>query len=282
VTRHRPAPFRTHLEHGLVYLFLIAFSVFTLFPVAWTVVTSVKPEANAIAFPPTWLPRPATLANYVEVIEKTQFPRFIGNTLRVALATVGIVATVSLIAAYGFSRFAFRGKTTLFLGLMACVMIAGATKVIPLYLLLLKVGLLNSLLGLVVTYSAELVPMGIWLLKAYLDSIPRELDDAALIDGCSHGGVLWRVIVPLALPGLIATSLLAFLRAAGEFIYATTFLSDPASKTAPVGIYMFITEVGVQWGRLSAAAMLFAVPLIVFFLILQRYFRSGLIVGSVR
>ncbi len=273
---------RAWLERAVVYLFLVAFSVFTLFPVAWTLVTSLKPEQKAVAFPPTWLPRPATIANYAEVIEKTPFPRFIGNTLRVALATVGIVATVSLVAAYGFSRFAFRGKTALFVGLMACVMIAGATKVIPLYLLLLKVGLLNSLFGLVVTYSAELVPTGVWLLKAYLDSIPTELDDAALIDGCSHGGVLWRVIVPLALPGLIATSLLAFLRAAGEFIYATTFLSDPWSKTAPVGIYMFITEVGVQWGRLSAAAMLFAVPLIVVFLILQRYFRSGLVVGSVR
>lgn len=277
-----PAGARFWLQRGATYAFLSAFAVFALFPVLWTLTTSLKPERNAVAFPPTWLPQPLTWQNYADVLFTTLFPRYIGNTVLVALGTVVVVGCVSLIAAYGFSRFVFPGKTVLFIGLMACVMISGATKVIPLYLLLLKLGLLNSLAGLVLTYSAELVPMGVWLMKSYLDSIPRELDDAALIDGCSRGSVLSRVILPLSLPGLIATVLLTLLRAAGEFIYAATFLSDPAGKTAPVGIYMFITEIGVQWGRLAGAAMLFSAPLILFFLVLQRYFRSGLVVGSLR
>ena len=270
------------IERLAMYLFLTVFAVFTLFPVAWTLVTSLKPESSAVAFPPTWLPHPVTYENYLNVLSKTVFPRYILNTVVVALASALVVACLGLTAAYAFSRFRFPGRTSLYVGLMACVMISGATKLIPLYLLLLKIGLLNSLFGLVIVYSAELVPMGIWLLKSYVDSIPTELDDAALIDGSSRLGILYRVILPLALPGLIAVSLLTFLRAAGEFIFAATFITNTQSKTAPVGIYMFITEIGVQWGRLAAAAILLAVPMIFFFLILQRYFRSGLVVGSLR
>ena len=278
----RRASARGWLTRSAIYAFLTVCAASALFPVAWTFVTSLKPETNAVAFPPTWLPRPVTYENYAEVLFTTLFPRYIFNTVAVALGTVLVVASISLVAAYGFSRFVFHGKTFLYIGLMACVMISGATKVIPLYFLLLKAGLLNTLSGLVLTYSAELVPMGVWLMKSYVDSIPFELDDAALIDGCSRGGALYRVILPLSLPGLIATSLLSFLRAAGEFIYAATFISDSQKKTATVGIYMFITEIGVQWGRLSAAAVLLAVPMILFFLMLQRHFRSGLVVGSFR
>lgn len=266
----------------VIYTVLLLASFFSIFPIGWTVITSFKLETDAVAFPPTWLPNPLVLENYRAVLFGGPYPRYILNTLLVAATTVVLVAGVSLLGAYGFSRFMFRGKAILYLALMASVMISGATKVIPLYLLLLKIGLLDSLTGLVVVYSAELVPMGVWLLRAYLDSIPGDLDDAAMIDGCSRISVLGRIILPLSWPGLIATGLLTFLRASGEFVFAATFISAPDKKTAPVGIYMFITEIGIEWGRLAAAAMLFSVPLIFFFLILQKYFRSGLMVGSLR
>lgn len=265
-----------------VYLFLTIFSVYSLFPVFWALVTSFKRPEDAVSYPPQWIPDPFTFQNYVEVLTRTQILQQILNTLIVAgVAALTVVVTSSL-AGYGFSRFNFRGKNFLLLGLLACVMISGATTVIPLYLILYKLGLLNNLFGLAMVYAVEFIPICVWLMKSYIDTIPVELDEAALVDGCSRFRAFISVVFPITIPGVVCVALITFVRSAQEFIYAATFLTETNVKTSPVGLYSFFTELGVEWGQLTAASLITVLPIVLIFLILQKWFVSGLTVGAVK
>ncbi len=269
-------------KHVPVYVFLTLFALYALFPVAWTFITSIKPEEQAVAYPPQLLPDTVTLENYAHVITQTQVPRYMWNSLVVAAGTVGVVVVVSMLAGYGFSRFRFPGHSLLLLLLLICVMVSGATKVIPLYLMLLRIGQLNTHFGLILTYSAELIPISVWLMKSYLDAIPRDLDEAGLTDGAGRLRVFFGLVLPVSLPGLMAVILFVFVKASQEFIYASTFISEPNLKTAPAGLYLFLTEIGVQWSNLAAASLLVVLPVILIFLLLQRWFVSGLTAGAVK
>jgi ABC-type glycerol-3-phosphate transport system permease component len=265
-----------------VHLLLAAFAGYSLFPLLWTLVTSLKRPVDTVAYPPRWIPSPLTFQNYVDVLTRTAVPRQILNTLVAATLAAVIVVVASSLAGYGFSRFEFRGKDVLLLGLLGCVMVSGATKVVPLYLMLHTAGLLNSLSGLGLVYSVEFLPISVWLMKSYVDTIPVELDEAASVDGCSRLRTFFRIVFPLSLPGVVAVALITFVRSAQEFIYAATFLTELGVKTSPVGLYMFFTELGVEWGQLTAASLVIVLPIVVVFLILQRWFVSGLTMGAVR
>ncbi len=274
----RPNRFR----HVPVYLFLTLFALYSLFPVVWTFITSIKPEQQAVAYPPRFLPETVTLDNYVHVITQTPVPRYMWNSLVVAAGTVAVVVVTSMLAGYAFSRFRFPGHGVLLLMLLICVMVSGATKVIPLYLVLLRFGQLNTHFGLILTYSAELIPISVWLMKSYLDAIPRELDEAGLTDGAGRIRVFLELVLPVSLPGLMAVILFVFVKASQEFIYASTFISEPSLKTAPAGLYLFLTEIGVQWSNLAAAGLLVVLPVVLIFLLLQRWFIGGLTAGAVK
>jgi multiple sugar transport system permease protein len=265
-----------------VHLFLAVFAAYSLFPLLWALVTSLKRPADAVAYPPRWIPDPLTFQNYVEVLTRTAVPWQILNTMIAASLATAIVVVASSLAGYGFSRFTFPGKDFLLVSLLGCVMVSGATKVVPLYLMLHKLGLLNSLVGLGLVYSVEFLPISVWLMKSYVDTIPIELDEAASVDGCSRLRAFGRIVLPLSLPGLVAVALITFVRSAQEFIYAATFLTRTGVKTSPVGLYMFFTELGVEWGQLTAAALVVVLPIVVVFLVLQKWFVSGLTVGAVR
>lgn len=276
------APARSRRSRAVVHLLLAVFAAYSLFPLLWTLVTSLKRPTDAVAYPPRWIPDPVTLQNYVDVLTRTALPWQILNTMIAAsLAALVVVATSSL-AGYGFSRFDFRGKDVLLISLLGCVMVSGATKVVPLYLMLHKAGLLNSLSGLGLVYSVEFLPISVWLMKSYVDTIPVELDEAASVDGCSRLRTFFRIVLPLSLPGVIAVALITFVRSAQEFIYAATFLTETGVKTSPVGLYMFFTELGVEWGHLTAASLVVVLPIVLVFLLLQKWFVSGLTMGAVR
>jgi len=269
-------------SRGLVYLLLAVFTAYSLFPLLWALVTSLKRPEDAVRYPPQWLPNPLTLQNYVDVLTRTPVPYQILNTaLTAGLAALTVVGTSSL-AGYGFSRFSFRGKDLLMISLLGCVMVSGATKVLPLYLMLHKIGLLNSLFGLGIVYAVEFLPISVWLMKSYLDTIPIELDEAASVDGSSRLRTFVSVVLPLSMPGVVAVALITFVRSAQEFIYAATFLTETGVKTSPVGLYMFFTELGVEWGHLTAASLVVVFPIVLVFLVLQKWFVSGLTMGAVR
>lgn len=265
-----------------VHLLLAVFAAYSLFPLLWALVTSLKRPQDTVAYPPRWIPDPLTFQNYVEVLTRTAVPWQILNTMLAASLAAAIVVAASTLAGYGFSRFDFRGKDFLLLSLLGCVMVSGATKVVPLYLMLHKVGLLNSLSGLGLVYSVEFLPISVWLMKSYVDTIPVELDEAASVDGCSRLRTFARIVFPLSLPGVTAVALITFVRSAQEFIYAATFLTETGVKTSPVGIYMFFTELGVEWGQLTAASLVIVLPIVLVFLLLQKWFVSGLTMGAVK
>jgi multiple sugar transport system permease protein len=273
----RPARSRT-----LVHLLLATFATYSLFPLLWALVTSLKRPEDAVRYPPQWLPSPLTFQNYGDVLTRTPVPAQILNTMLAATLAAVIVVVASSLAGYGFSRFRFPGKDVLLISLLGCVMVSGATKVVPLYLMLHKMALLNSLVGLGVVYAVEFLPISVWLMKSYLDTIPMELDEAASVDGSSRLRTFVSVVFPLSLPGVVAVALITFVRSAQEFIYAATFLTETGVKTSPVGLYMFFTELGVEWGHLTAAALVVVLPIVLVFLILQRWFVSGLTMGAVR
>jgi ABC-type glycerol-3-phosphate transport system permease component len=273
----RPARSRT-----AVHLLLATFAAYSLFPLLWALVTSLKRPEDAVRYPPQWLPSPLTVQNYVDVLTRTPVPAQILNTMIAATLAAVIVVVASSLAGYGFSRFRFPGKDLLLIGLLGCVMVSGATKVVPLYLMLHKMALLNSLVGLGVVYAVEFLPISVWLMKSYLDTIPMELDEAASVDGSSRLRTFVSVVFPLSLPGVVAVALITFVRSAQEFIYAATFLTETGVKTSPVGLYMFFTELGVEWGHLTAAALVVVLPIVLVFLILQKWFVSGLTMGAVR
>lgn len=269
-------------KYIIVYGFLSIAAFFALFPIIWTLSTSLKPPQEAVAYPPRIIPSAITLENYSHVLTRTQVPRYIFNTFIVSVGTVFLVITASSLAGYAFSRFRFRGQNLLLLSLLVCVMVSGATKVIPLYLMLLQLGLLNTHLGLILTYATELIPISVWMMKSYFDSIPFELDEASMMDGAGRLRIFFNVILPVSVPVIIAVVLFTFVKASQEFIYASTFISEPDLKTAPVGLYQFLTEIGVQWSYLAAASLLVIGPIIVVFLLLQRWFVSGLTAGAVK
>jgi ABC-type glycerol-3-phosphate transport system permease component len=267
---------------AVVHGFLVVFAAYSLFPLLWALVTSLKRPEDTVAYPPTWLPDPFTFQNYVDVLTRTAVPWQVLNTIIAAGLAALIVVTTSSLAGYGFSRFEFRGKQFLLVSLLGCVMVSGATKVVPLYLMLHKVALLNSLAGLGLVYAVEFLPISVWLMKSYVDTIPVELDEAAAVDGSTRVRTFLRIVFPLSLPGVVAVALITFVRSAQEFIYAATFLTEPGVKTAPVGLYMFFTELGVEWGHLTAASLVVVLPIVLVFLLLQKWFVSGLTVGAVR
>ncbi len=273
----RPARSRT-----VVHLLLATFAAYSMFPLLWALVTSLKRPEDAVRYPPQWLPSPLTVQNYVDVLTRTPVPAQIVNTMLAATLAAVIVVVASSLAGYGFSRFRFPGKHVLLISLLGCVMVSGATKVVPLYLMLHKMALLNSLVGLGVVYAVEFLPISVWLMKSYLDTIPMELDEAASVDGSSRLRTFVSVVFPLSLPGVVAVALITFVRSAQEFIYAATFLTETGVKTSPVGLYMFFTELGVEWGHLTAAALVVVLPIVLVFLILQKWFVSGLTMGAVR
>lgn len=273
---------RTTGSRTAVYTLLGLFAAYSLFPVVWAALTSLKRPADTVTYPPRWLPNPVTLQNYVDVLTGTQVPLQILNTLIAAGVAAFVVIAASSLAGYGFSRFEFRGKRALLLSLLACVMVSGATKVVPLYLMLHKAGLLNSLLAVGIVYAVEFIPISVWLTKSFMDTVPMELDEAALVDGCSRIRTFISVVCPVSVPAIIAVGLITFVRSAQEFIYAATFLTQTRVKTAPVGLYMFFTELGVEWGHLTAASLIIVFPIVLVFLILQRWFVSGLTVGAVK
>jgi multiple sugar transport system permease protein len=256
-----------------------------LFPLVWAVLTSLKPAAEASASPPTWLPSTLSVENYRKLAGfGAGIGRYLLNSIAVSAMTVAGTALLSTLAGYGFSRFRFRGKNLVFVGILATLMIPFQTIVVPLFVVLREVGLNNSLVGLALVYMTFQLPFGIFMMRNTFDNIPRELEEAALVDGCGVGGALWRVMLPLVVPGLVTVILFAFLAAWNEFFAALILLSDVEQFTLP--IMLLSAQVGnfgtVDWGALQAGVTITTLPVVVLFLILQRYYINGLVSGAVK
>lgn len=263
---------------GLPVLLLL---LFALAPYAWMVVTSLKPAAEIAARPPSLWPATPTLEQYGRLFARTTFLDNLRHSLIVAIGAVLVGLSTAVPAAYAFSRFRFRGRRLLLVQLLLVNMLPIVLLIIPLFVLMRRLGLLDTHLGVILGHATFAIPFSTWLLTSYLASIPRELDEAAAIDGASRLETLRLVVLPLLAPGIATTAIYVFLTSWNEYLFAM-MLSGERVRTVTVALQLFIGEFTVDWGLLTAGGTVVALPVTLLFLLVQRRLVSGLTAGAVK
>jgi ABC-type glycerol-3-phosphate transport system permease component len=278
---------------ALLNLAGILVALVTLFPVFWMISTAFKPPTEIYSLTPHPIPLHPTLANFRKVLDGTNvtynnnvpipYWNFLKNSLFITIVAVAASSLLALLAAIGLARFRFRFRTTYLIMLVIVQMLPQQALVIALFINFRSLNLLDSLTGLILVYTAFAVPVTIWMLRNFVAAVPRDLEEAAAIDGAGAWTVFWRILLPLVSPGLVSTSVFAFIFAYNEFVFALTFLgSDTPKFTLPLYVQYFQSRTGADWGAIMAASTLFTIPVLAFFLIIQRRLASGLVAGAVK
>nr|WP_241266270.1 carbohydrate ABC transporter permease [Streptomyces boncukensis] len=252
------------------------------FPLYWMLLTAFRPASLIHRTPPSFWPEQLTLDNFRRAMETPTFWSNVRASCVVGAGTVTISLFIGVLAAFALARFSFAGRKALILTVLCVQMVPLAGLVIPIYLLLSDVGLTDSLTGVILTYLVFTLPFTVWLLRGFLVAIPAELEEAAMVDGCTRLGAFRRVTLPLLAPGLAATSIYALVQAWNEYVLAYVLLSSNDKQTLSIWLVSFQTSFGTDYGGLMAGATLTALPVVVFFLIVQRRIASGLVTGSVK
>lgn len=261
------------------YALLAVMLLFALLPFVWMLITAIKPAAEAYTTPIIWWPSTPTMENFVAVLTKTDFPRVILNTVIVAVSAALVSTTVAVLAAYGLSRLAGKRAQLLMISLLFAQMIPTVLLVIPYFLIFRNLGLIDTLLALVITNVSFTAPIATWLLLRFIGKVPKELDAAAMIDGCTRLGALRRVVLPAARSGVAAVFFYTFLVAWHEYLFALSLTSSPQNQVATLSIASLVGQYSVSWGQLMALGILVALPLIVLFLLVERSLIEGLAGG---
>ncbi|MEV0239153.1 carbohydrate ABC transporter permease [Streptomyces sp. NPDC050674] len=251
------------------------------FPLYWMLNTAFKPAKDAIDPDPSLLPTGLTLDNFSRALNISDFWGPVGRSLMVSLAVVVIGMAVGLLAALAISRFAFRGRKIVIVGILAVQMVPLVAMIIPVFLLLNDLGQYDRLTGLIITYLTFVLPFTVWTLRGFIVNIPKELEEAAMVDGCSRTGAFLRVVFPLLAPGMVATSVYGFIQAWNEYLYALMLLSQK-NQTATVWLGNFTTKHGTEYAPMMAGATMMAVPIVALFLLVQRKMAAGLTAGAVK
>jgi multiple sugar transport system permease protein len=268
-------------------VWLIVLLAFAVIPMLWMLSTSLKGQFAALQQPPEWVPSHPTLEQYQTLLSPAGtigpvFLRYFLNSMIVSTATTLLGVLIAIPAAYAFSRFQFPGRDLLFFAVLIRNMFPVVVFLIPLFILMRALHLVNTHWSLILTYMTFGLPLSIWLLKGFYDNIPEELERAARIDGASRFKAFWLIIVPLSTPGIVATAIYAFIGAWNEYVYALTFLNSENLLTLPVGLQHFFTEFATNWPGLMAAAFIMSVPVVVMFMVLQKQFVRALTEGAIK
>jgi multiple sugar transport system permease protein len=269
-------------QTAFAYAVLVTLAVLVLFPFYWMTITSFKSEDQMRSLVSMFWPRPLVGENYGQLLSKTDFVAWYGNSATVAIASTLLATAVGTIGAYALARLRFLGRGFLASATLITYLVPPSILFIPLYAQMRNLGLANSLAGLIAAYPSFTVPFVTWLLMGYFESIPEELEEAAMIDGATRFGAFSRIVLPLAAPGVLAAALYAFTQAWNEFLYALVFITDGRLRTLPVGLASFITGDVYGWGYLMAGAVLTTLPVIAAYIYLQKYMVEGLTAGGVK
>ena len=272
---HRPIQLLAHAV-------LLATTVFVLFPYAWMLVTSIKPVADVIAWPVRWLPRVVTLENYAAILGDARFLRSLFNSAVVSIAVTTISLVLSVPAAYGLTRLVRGGGRPMLIGILASQFFPPMVFFVPFYIMLQWVGLLNTLTGLTFAYLSVTLPICTWMVATTLRDIPVEIEEAARIDGCSDARVIWSIVLPIAMPGIVTAGVFAFVLSWQEYIFALLYTTSERAQTAPVLMYYLLGQHQIDYARLMAAAVLLSIPIAVPFAFIQRFYRSGMTEGGIK
>ncbi len=277
----------SYLKMVLTNLVLILLCIVTLYPVLWVLKMALTPS-QAFSLSPNPLPDQISFQNFADLLGATDmqgnwlFGHQLFNSVVVSTATTILGVFLATTAAYAFSRFEFPGKRVGMIAFLVTQMFPGVVMAIPLYILLDKLSLLNSMLGLTLVYSSTAIPFCVWMMKGYFDTIPKDLEEAAFIDGASRWKIFTQITLPLARPAIVVTALFSFMTAWNEFILAATFLAEETSFTLPVALQSYVGDYSTDWGRFAAGAILVSIPVMALFFMLQKHLVGGLTAGGVK
>lgn len=265
-----------------VYILYLAVILIFLIPIYWVVITSFKQPDDMFAYPPEWIVTNGTLDHYKQVLFQTLMPLAFRNSLIISVTTVIIAGFLSVLAAYGFSRYRFKANQPLMVLLLVTKMLPASVLIVPLYVMMNNMRMLDTFQGIIAVYVSINIPFSVWIMKSFYDSIPKELDEAALIDGCSTFKTFTKILLPLTRPGIVATSVITFFTCWNEFTIALTLTSSSKVQPMSIALYTFMTEQGVQWGPITCAASIAIFIPAVLFIIFQKSFISGMTSGAVK
>ncbi len=265
-----------------LYGALLLFGIFAFFPIYWLLVTSLTPTQQVFAFPPKFVPSSLTLDHYKAFFDNTKLLRYFRNSVLVASATAVGSIIVSAYAAYSFSKFRYFGRRSLMFLILSAQMFPQALLLIALYLMFSDLDLLNTYWAMILAFTTFTLPLCIWMLKSYFDTVPNDLIEAAKVDGANQFQIIHRILMPIAAPALVSTGLFAFIRGWNDFIYALT-LAGPEKMTLPPGLVLFyVGEFQTSWPNLMASSLIVSLPIMIAYLFMQRYIVTGLGAGAVK
>jgi ABC-type glycerol-3-phosphate transport system permease component len=279
--RRRRTSWRAIVQRGLLLLAQIAVTLLVLVPFFWMFSVAIKPNNEPFAIPVRLWPLNPTIENFQKVLYP-EFIRYGINSVVVSITTMIVAITCGLMAAYSFSRLRFPGFRFVLVAIVAAQMFPVTTMIIPIYQVVRGLGLIDTYAALVLAYLTLTLPVSIWMLRSFISNIPQELEEAAMVDGCTRFQAFRRIIVPLSLPGIVATAVWIAIVTWQEFIFALAFTTSKEMRTIPVGILDFMGQFGIKYGELMAGSIIVSIPIIVLFFWLQKYFIAGLTAGAVK
>ena len=264
----------------LVYVISTVFAVFVLFPLVWALITSFKTDSEIQSAPPDWFPATWIIDNYVRVVTASPLPQYLVNTLIVAVAGTIVTLVIAVHAAYAITRFQFRGRNAGSFLLLLTIMIPTVSIILPQFIIASQLSLVDTKTVLVIIDSAWQIPLAVWIMRAYFYRVSAEIDEAAMLDGCSRLTAFYRVVLPISWPGIAAAGVVVFIWIWNEFLIGLTLATSVKAQPVAPGLFSYVTESGIDWGTLTAAAMIAMLPVVVVFIVLQRQFVEGLTSGT--
>tara|TARA_B100000674_G_scaffold355727_1_gene298601 strand:- start:1968 stop:2822 length:855 start_codon:yes stop_codon:yes gene_type:complete len=265
-----------------IYIVLSIFVLILAFPLIWMLSVSLKPTVETFSLPPKLIPSSIYFDGYIKILNNDQYRRFLLNSYLLGLVVTGLSVLIGTLAAYGFSRYKFFGDRIAKLFVITTQMVPTITLLIPLFGVIVWLKLYDSMWGLILTYLTFSLPYAVIMMNGYLDTIPKDFDEAATIDGCTPIGVLFKVLLPVAAPGIISTAVYTFLLAWNEFLFALALTRSIEMRTVPVGISMMVGEFGLKWDEMMAFSVIGSLPVLILFMSVQRFVISGLSAGGVK
>lgn len=277
-------------ERLITYALLGVYVIVIWFPIYYIFITSIKPSSEVLSVPITFIPQQPTVQNYVDIFANRPFEHYTFNSVIVATTTTVICVTLGTLTGYSFSRFDFFGNKTLLLSIVGARMIPPIALIVPFFQIMSNPPLIGGFTGslydtrvaLILTYTFFNLPFAVWIMKNYFDGVPESLDEQAKIDGCSTWEAFFKIILPMAKPGIAATAILAFIFSWNEFVFALVLTSSEVSQTLPIAVSLFVADDFVDWAHLAAGGIIAALPGILFGLFFQQYIVSGLTQGAVK
>ena len=273
---------RAMVGSAVAYVVSLLLVVFIGFPLLWMLVSSFKPAEQLFVSPPRLLPSTLTLDWYRNVMLQSDAPTYFRNSLVIGVATTAICLSIGTLAAYGATRFEFPGKRVFLIGALLSYVFPAIVLFVPIYMIINSLGLIDTLAGVVIAHTILTFPFALWMLRSFFIAIPREIDEAAWVDGASYFLTFVAIILPLALPGVFSVGVFVFVLSWNEYLFAGVLITSGSLKTIPVGISEFITSFDVRWGEIMAMGALATMPVIALFLSVQRFFLRGVIAGAIK